>query len=245
MKTVRTSILTSLVLITCLLHATAQTEYFYYYNNQKMPLTLNENKITINVPKDNEEISERISANIQTLFNLEATVRGVSYFDMIAVTRSEYEKLTSMDFWKEDSKSVILSNFFYTERHAEVMTNPFLSVKLKKAEDADLLVPYVENYKLRNLGNLYKNLPLIYSLILTPESEKNSLDVANELQESGVFQYSQPDFSFNAVLDETQVHGITVKKKENPSGLFDLQGRPVQSIPTHGVYVKESRKIVR
>lgn len=33
--------------------------------------------------------------------------------------------------------------------------------------------------------------------------------------------------------------GITNQK------FFDLQGRPVQSTPKHGVYVKDGRKIVR
>ena len=244
MKTCRTIILTLLLLIICSLHATAQTDYFYYYRNQKIPLTLNENKIAINVPKENEEISERICTNVQTLFNLEAKVRGVVYFDVIAVTKSEYEKLNSMDFWKEDEKLVILSNFFFTEKHAEIMANPFLYVKLKKAEDVDLLVPYVELYKLRNLGNLYKNLPLNYCIILTPESEKNSLDISNALQESGEFEYSEPNFSFTAVLDETQVRGIINATTEKSSRLFDLQGRPVKDAPMHGIYVKDGRKVI-
>lgn len=245
MKTVRTFILTLLVLIVCSLHVSAQIDCYYYSGKEKIPLTLNENKITINVPEENGEISERICANVKTLFNIKAKLRGVTYFDMIAVTRSEYEKLTSMDFWKEDSKSVILSYFYFTERHEEVMTNAFLSVKLKKSEDIDLLESYVEKYKLRNLGNIYQSLPLIYEIILTPESEKSSLDIANELQESGDFGYSQPDFSFSTVPDETQIQSITATGQENAFGIYDLQGRSVTGTPTQGIYVKNGRKVIK
>jgi hypothetical protein len=65
------------------------------------------------------------------------------------------------------------------------------------------------------------------------------------LQESGEFEYSEPNFSFTAVLDETQVRGITNATLEKTSRLFDLQGRPVKDAPKHGIYVKDGRKVIR
>lgn len=245
MKTVNNFILTLLLLITCSLQATAQTEYFYYYCGNKEPLTLNEDKIVINIPKENEKISERISKNVQILSIFEDGLGGVTYFDIFALTRSEYERLTSMDFWKEDSRSVILSNFFFTERHAEIASDAYLNVQLKKAEDEDLLAQYVEKYKLRNLGNVFDLLPLIYILTLTPESEKNSLDIANEMYESGNFAFAVPDFISEIGLDETQVKSIINAASENETGIFDLQGRPIKGTPLHGIYVKDGRKVVR
>ena len=217
MKTGRTFILTLLLLIICSLHATAQTEDFYYYSSGKIPLTLNENKIAINIPKENEAITERICKNVQILFKTEHEIRGVTYFDVIALTRSEYERLTSMDFWEEDAKSVILTNFFFTENNAEIMLNPTLSVQLKKSEDAGLLA----------------------------ESVKSSLDIANEMHESGDFAWATPDFSEWTGPDETQVRGITNATLEKTSRLFDLQGRPVKDASKHGIYVKDGRKVIR
>ena len=245
MKTGRTFILTLLLLIICSLHATAQTEDFYYYSSGKIPLTLNENKIAINIPKENEAITERICKNVQILFKTEHEIRGVTYFDVIALTRSEYERLTSMDFWEEDAKSVILTNFFFTENNAEVMLNPILSVQLKKSEDTGLLATYVERYKIRNLGKIWQYLPLVYTMIVTPESVKSSLDIANEMHESGDFAWATPDFSEWTGPDETQVRGITNATLEKTSRLFDLLGRPVKDAPTHGIYVKDGRKVIR
>ena len=63
-------ILLALLLIVCSLHATAQTDYFYYYGSQKIPLYLNEDKVVVSVSKTCNEIIERIHANVQVLVTI-------------------------------------------------------------------------------------------------------------------------------------------------------------------------------
>ena len=167
-----------------------QTDYYYYgyYNSdKKVPLTLNENNFCINIPKEYAEIRERVLANIRILEKIDDET-----FDGYIVTRADYKRLTAQDFWKEDAKSVIVTASYFYENNKVVFLSPYMSVKLKKEEDIDLLTSYAEKYRLKIVRNM-PYMPLWYILHVTPESEKNSLDCANELYESGDFAASAPD----------------------------------------------------
>ena len=161
--------------------------YYYYYKGNKIPLALNENKVVVSIPKECDETSERIQANVQVL----TTIKD-NYFDIIVISRSDYEHLTSMDSWEEDERNVVLSSCYFTERNDEVCASPYLNVKIKKEQDTDLLNAYVEQYKLR-YGDYKPLITLWYVLSVTPETEKDPLQVANELYESGDFAVSVPD----------------------------------------------------
>lgn len=155
-----------LLSILCSISLMAQTDSYYYYRGTKIPLTLNEDKICVSIAKEHDMVSERIRANVQVLRTIENNA-----IDLFVISRSDFENLTSQEFWVEDAKSVILSSCYFTENYEEVATSPYLTVKLKNEEDQDLLTSYAEQYKLRIVGN-DPYLPLWYILSLTPESEK-------------------------------------------------------------------------
>jgi hypothetical protein len=100
----RKYLLLLMVFISCSIHAVAQTYYYYDAYGKKTPITLNEDKLVVSIPRDYDEITKRISVNVQALFWTQD-----NYFDFFFITRSDFEKLTSLDFWEEDSKSVIIS----------------------------------------------------------------------------------------------------------------------------------------
>ena len=170
-----------LYIISCSIYTIAQTDY-YYYNGTKIPLTLNENKVCVSTYKDNKDVSERILANVQVL----ETINYGFYeaFNIIVISKSDFEKLTSQDFWEEDAKSVILTSCYLTENNEDLYSTPFLAVRLKKEEDIDLLASYAEKYKLKIVGN-NQFMPSWYYLSVTLESEKSPLECANELYETG------------------------------------------------------------
>ena len=157
-----------LVFISCSIHAMAQTD-FYYYRGKKIPLTRNDNKVIVSVSKDCNETIERIRTNVQVL----STIKD-NTLDIIIISRSDFEQLTSQDFWEEDAKSVILTSSYFTEENREVFETPYLDVALKKEEDADLLNSYVEKYKLR-IAEHVSLMPEWYILAITPESKISSL----------------------------------------------------------------------
>ena len=145
-------------------------DYFYYYNGSKIPLTLNENKVVVSIPKECYETSERIQANVQVL-----TTIGDNDFDIFVITRSDYEQLISLDSWEEDERNVVSSSCYFVGRYNdEVAASPYLNVKIKKEQDIDLLNAYVEEYKLR-FDDYKPLLELWYVLSVTPETEKDPL----------------------------------------------------------------------
>ena len=181
-------LLLPLMLISCSIHVMAQTD-FYYYNGKKMPLTLNENKVVISIPKDSVETSDSIRANVRVLLTIKD-----DYFDIIVISRPYFDKLSSLDFWEEYSKSVIITScYFRDENNVEGYSTPYLQVELKKEGDMDLLKSYAEKYKLRIIGSASQYFPLWIILSLTLESEISAVQCANELYESGDFAHTHPD----------------------------------------------------
>lgn len=226
-----------LIYVSCSIHAIAQTDY-YYYRGKKIPLTLNESKVGISIPKDCYETSKRVRANVQVL----ATIND-EIFDIFVIGNSDFEKLTSLDFWEKDAKAVILTSCFFTENNEEVCVSPYLNVNLKKEEDAELLTSYVEKYRLLNLGSYSQYMPLWYVLYVTPESEISPLECANKLFESGLFAASVADLVPLSSELTTVRGGITAKTKES-SEIYNLQGRRLSVIPQKGVYIQNGKKII-
>ena len=225
-----------LLFISCSIHAIAQTDYYYYQGN-KIPLTLNENKVVVSIPKECDTVRERIQTNVQALDSIKDEA-----FEILVLARTEFEKLTSMDFWKEDAKSVIITPSYFTQHNEEIYLTRYLNVELKKEEDIDLLSAYAEKYRLKIVRNS-PLMPLWYILHVTPESERSPLVCANELWESGDFAASVPDWGelgdpFNTV------RSITTTKTNSSYGIYNLQGRRLKSVPIKGIYIQNGKKII-
>ena len=93
MITNKNYLLMLLFCITCSTHAIAQTDY-YYYQRKKISLTLNENKVCVSIPKECNLACERIYSNVQPLDMIRS-----EDFEMRVISRSDFEKLTSLDSW--------------------------------------------------------------------------------------------------------------------------------------------------
>jgi hypothetical protein len=223
-----------LLFISCSIHAIAQTDYYYYQGN-KISLTLNENKVCVSIPKDCDKTCESIRTNVKVL-----TTIIDETFDIIVITRSDFEKLTTLDFWEEGAKSVILTSCYFTENNEEICTTPYIDVRLKKEEDFDLLTTYAEKYGLR-IVKQDSLMPLWYILAITQNSEKSPLEYANELFESGDFAASVPEWGelgdpFNTV------RSITTTKTNSSYGIYNLQGWRLESTPIKRIYIQNGKK---
>ena len=237
MVTSKKILLMFVYIISCSIYATAQKD-FYYYKGEKISLTLNENKVVINIPKTYDEASERIRTNVQVLNTI-----ADEAFDILVISRSDFEKLASLDFWEEDATSVILTSSYYTEDNEEVFSTPYLNVKLKKEQDIDILNSYAEEYGLRIVKNM-PSMPLWYILALTLDTKKNTLECANELYETGYFAASVPDLYFDESFDETTIQRIIPTKTKESLGIYDLSGRRVVN-PKRGLYIQGGKKVVK
>ena len=198
---------------------------YYYYKGTKIPLTLNESKVCVNIPKECKGTSERVQANAKVL-----TTINDDTFDIFVISRSDFEKLTSLDSWKEDSKSVILTSGYFTENNEEVFATPYLNIKLKKEEDKDLLTSYAEKYRLRIVSHSAL-MPLWYILSVTLESEKSPLECANELWETGYFAAAEPSFAADDYGIEEPYRPFVEEGKVWKVGTIPtILGNPVQIV---------------
>ena len=232
-----------LILFSCSLPLMAQTYYFYDTYGKKTTLTLNESKVVVSIPKEYEETSKRIRANVDVLFTM-----SLQMFDILFITKSDFEKLTALDFWEEDVKSVIITQSFFMwddrlEKYNEVFMTPYVLVDLKKEEDIDLLNSYIEKYKLI-ISDHRPSMPLSYVLALSLESPLSPLEIANEMFERGNFAFSCPDIAQigNGAYDPNTIRSITSTKTEKSSEIYDLQGHKLSSKPARGIYIHRGQK---
>ena len=189
----RKILLLTLVTLLCSIHTIAQTDYYYYKGN-KMPLSVNENKICVSISKSSNEISKRLIENTKVLDKINDT-----RYDIYVISRSEYEKLTLLDFWKEDSKFIILTQSYSTANGVEVFATPYLNVRLKREQDIDILYSYAEMYGLKIIKQ-DPLMPLWYILSITQECDITTVKCADELWESGKFAASVPDLSSDDLI---------------------------------------------
>ncbi|MBR6047663.1 MAG: hypothetical protein IKP44_06185 [Bacteroidaceae bacterium] len=234
----RKFLLVLLFIFSCSAHVIAQTDY-YYYQGKKIPLTQDENKVCVSIPKTCEKTSESIQAYVKVLMTIKDET-----FDIFVITRSDYEKLTSLDSWEEDARSMILTSSYFTENNEEVFATPYLNIKLKKEEDKDLLTSYAEKYRLRIVSHSAL-MPLWYILSVTLESEKSPLECANELFESGDFAASVPDLAdVDMQNDQTTIRSITFPTTKKGSEIYDLSGRKLNAAPQKGIYIQNGQKVL-
>ena len=239
----RTLFISLLLCILCLTHTGAQTYYYDSFGN-KVNITLNENKVLINVLKDSDnwmEISERICANVQPLFKYTSDLKFFSVY----ITREDFKILTSLDFWEEDSKSVIVtSGLFKEDDKTEYILYPQLLVSLYKAEDIDLLTPYIENYNLK-IERIFEwpwDNTVTYIMYLTMDSEIGAIECANEIFESGNFIYSVPNVGRPGFFDVSAIPSKISVTTETSSEVYDLYGRKLTSKPAKGIYIQQGKK---
>ena len=225
-------------------------DYFYNFDGIKTSLTLNEDMVCISIPIQCTETIKRIRANVEILF-----LKTDEFFDIYFITRADLGKLTTLDFWEEDAKSVIITPSFYIENdewaeaYGAAFLTPHLLVQLKKEEDKDLLNSYIEKYGLQ-ITMHRASMPLSYVLAVTLDSEKSPLEIANEMFENGDVAWSVPNFAYAGYGGYAPNTVRSITTTQQPSPTYDLQGRKLSNSKwsngqiRKGIYVKDGRKFV-
>ena len=186
MITSKKFILMLLLLISCSISVIAQTN-FYYYKGIRIPLTINDNKVCISIPKNRDDISEEIHKNFKELDRITDTD-----FDIFTIQQSDYKRLSASNSRKKESMPILFSPCYRTTDGTEVYLSPYLNVRLHKEQDINLLSSYAERYGLRIVKRA-PYMPLWYILSISTETGKNALEISNTLWESGLFAASVPD----------------------------------------------------
>ncbi|MBW3520035.1 S8 family serine peptidase [Flavobacterium sp. NKUCC04_CG] len=197
-----------LVVVLFLVIAAKAQEHFYYYKGEKVFLELDLKRVSMNTnqPTIDYKRDQVTFSNISQDYTRNSLVEDSG--NMLTSTETYYyeinlaDDLSVSDYLKlvEDSKrqkSVL--NAFVTFKTAEGgvlgLSNNFY-VKLKKAEDVELLKKQAASLGLKVLGyNEY--MPLWYVINVSPNSDKNPLELANDFFESELFESAEPAFIYH------------------------------------------------
>ncbi len=212
--------LIGLLLLFCF-SAMGQTNpsYFYYYKNQKKPLTLNTKYayivITPNISTKEQlvlylgedvEVTRFGQNNIGKRLNTatSTTTRSSEYWaevqlkDNVAYTaqlnqlkQSPFIELVAPYFKNETEDKIGLSNYFY--------------VKLRNENDLSVLLDMATSSSTQIVGQ-NKFMPLWYTLKCTGNSNYNALEAANVFYESGYFATAEPDLMVDILLNNNTVN---------------------------------------
>lgn len=172
----------------------AQEDYYYYYNNEKVYLELDTSGITLITEKDFQKMSTN-SLNFND-YKLETELDNDSYkFSNITFqqTPNTLEYLKEIDLLDSDPKIIKANPNFTNSVGQKIGLSNYFYVKLKNLSDYQLLEAEA---KRENVLIVQQNqfMPLWYTLMVTKKTTGNTMKIANQFFETGLFESSQPDF---------------------------------------------------
>jgi hypothetical protein len=175
---------------------------FYYYQGEKVFLNERNDKILLKLSKDANK--SRLLNLIQTDLTVEITSKGktaesISSFIIVGAKNKNNLSVSTIDKYKK-SLDVIsaLPMLEYEDRKLQGLTDEFI-VKLKASTSFEQLQNLVEekNCSIINENQFVKN----QFLISVPKTSRlNSLQLANFFYETGLFEFSEPNFFCEKML---------------------------------------------
>lgn len=181
------------------------SDYYYWCDGVKIPLTVNENKSYVLVETAKFESVRKSAVNIRG-----GNTRTIDNYAALGIRSSKefrmQKSLTSFTLDNAQQKSinpqdvVYEAPYFKTSDGADLGITNVFSVQLTGEQDLAKLQKIAEEYNLEILGE-NKFDPSIYYLSCTKESKGNALEMANFMYESGAFEYATPEFIVESMPD--------------------------------------------
>lgn len=219
-------------------------EYFYYYKGEQTNLSIDSSRLFV-VTYGMLELPSRnsfsdIIINDYGISHAHKAVRMKSNEELLAQTRLSpiymgsvglIDDINEVKYKKVvDSLNAItnvlqvLPSFILGGQRVDVTNNFY--VKLQSHEDLHLLEGLADNYGISIIGN-NEYMPLWYTLSCTRTSELNSIEAANLFYESGLFEFSEPEFSYCDLAQSNDTYypmqwGINNTGQYNIDGGFDI-----------------------
>ena len=190
------------------------TEYYYWCDGVKIPLTINENKLFVLTETAKFEKANRSIVPVGSRIESSRTTKGYasSPIDLSGKNAKAQTSFTSFildhaNLKAINSESVVyVAPYFKARNGADIGITNVFSVRLEdEVKDIAKLEKLAEVYNLILLG---KN-PFdqsIYYLSCTKDSKGNALEMANRFYESGAFEYATPVFIIEANPDTNDTH---------------------------------------
>lgn len=191
-------IILSILGIVCMSPLHAQDGY-YYYDGEKVPLNINADKISVLIPNSTSSqiLKDRaqVSQEGKIIRNLQYEIHVIDAKNQTFA--KEYNIKQHLANSNEASEIIPV---YQTASFDELILTNHLHVRLKHQNDCFLLDSLSKRYALEIEERDEYDLPLWYTLSITPETHKTSMEIANMLYETQLFASSYPSFSYDARL---------------------------------------------
>lgn len=194
------------IALICLSGSVKAEDNYYYYCGSKITLDKVPTKVvTISTHSSEAISSESVNTDLDGFYCGQDLIVKIHDIGTTMEKRDSYHTPTS--------SSVCTVPCYSSESVGELVPNGYLNVKLKTESDFDLLAKEAGNRGCKIIGQ-NKFMPLWYSLSIIPSADKNPVEIANSLYETGLFSASCPSFSFYA-LQYSISYDPNIKEQSN------------------------------
>ena len=214
----------------------AQSEYYYYYRDNKQPLDLNTQTFFLTAKEkitpqylaasniNDAEIEITNTDNLTFLFNTDTALPDYNW----AILRFKYCR-TEEEYFEDIAAFKNINNMVYAgpcfivpASKTEVGLSNLFYVKLKQESDLPLLLETALQNDCTIMGQ-DKYMPLWYTLQYIGKS-KSCLDVTNEFHQTKLFEASEPDLMGGA-------YPAVPIPPQTQEPCIELQGKKIEIYP--------------
>jgi subtilisin family serine protease len=181
-------------------------DFYMYVNGQKHSYEISATKMmvsseTLDTIAIKNAIQRSITGNVKRIYDLNGQLFLV---DMQNTSKENLKELHEQ--WHAREDIIYISPVFLDETGCEAggFTNQVL-VRIKSMDDYSTLIKSVMNYNVKTIKPCDFD-ERTYMLTLDQGAEKNAMQTANELYETGLFEYAQPNLIHFLKLSTNDQH---------------------------------------
>ncbi|NOQ27826.1 MAG: S8 family serine peptidase [Bacteroidales bacterium] len=190
----------TLILIMCVIFVYSQTEFYYWYKEEKVYLTENKSKRFVLLENiNNRDTLSRLIGNSWFIERIreDKTVQTLNgYYNNTIQTNLNWtilhKKNKSNEKINKSNEIIYDAPFFKNSQNEDLGLSHLFYIKLKKKEDLPKLEELAVSHSVEIIGN-NKFMPLWYTLSCTKHSTGNAMTISNFFYETGIFSAAQPD----------------------------------------------------
>ncbi|MDR2773880.1 MAG: T9SS type A sorting domain-containing protein [Tannerella sp.] len=176
-------------------------DFCYYVGNEKVCRGISVTKMLVKSDLDITNIENALQNTVAgSLKGIVFLQKGILMVEMENTSKENLLELIRQ--WHSREDVVFVSPVCVDEYGGEAggYTNEII-VRLKSTDDYSVLQQYAEAYSITDIKHDASFNEFHYILTLPSNSEKNALDIANELHETGFFEYATPELILFGQLD--------------------------------------------
>ena len=198
-------------------------DFCRYVNDRKVCYEVSDSKMFVkSVNLGEADIKNELQVAGSLILIIPCGNDGLFLIEMRQTSKANMLELVRQ--WNEREDVIYASPLLLDEKGQEVggYTNEVV-VRVKSKDDYPVLQRCAEKYQIKNI-TINEFDVFTYTLTLPHNPAKSAIDIANELHESGLFEYADPNFNLIGSL------GTMYSFPHKESGLFNIYPNPVNDV---------------